>query len=78
MDCASVDFNHGKLVVDTSKRHIVFEDGTPFLYFGDTAWELFHRLDKENAEIYFENRRERCHIIKQGYNFKNVYATRCA
>ncbi|SEK17929.1 glycoside hydrolase family 140 protein [Parapedobacter koreensis] len=61
----SVDFNHGRLMVDTSKRHIVFENGEPFPYFGDTAWELFHRLDKKNTERYLENRREKGFTVIQ-------------
>ena len=32
-------------------------DGTPFLYLGDTAWVLFHRLTREDAERYLELRR---------------------
>ncbi|TVQ06869.1 MAG: DUF4038 domain-containing protein [Balneolaceae bacterium] len=39
-----------------NKRFLVFEDGTPFFYLGDTAWELFHRLNRENADKYLENR----------------------
>jgi hypothetical protein len=55
----SVDFSHGKLVVSENHRFLVFEDGTPFFYLGDTAWELFHRLSKEDALKYLENRREK-------------------
>lgn len=61
----SVDFSHGKLKVDTSKRYLAFEDGTPFPYFGDTAWELFHRLDKDHTEKYLENRREKGFTVIQ-------------
>ncbi|MFC3199452.1 glycoside hydrolase family 140 protein [Parapedobacter deserti] len=61
----SVDFSHGKLMVDGSNRHLMFEDGTPFLYFGDTAWELFHRLDKAHTETYLENRREKGFTVIQ-------------
>ncbi len=43
----------------------VFEDGTPFFYLGDTAWELFHRLSKEDAEKYLENRREKGFTVIQ-------------
>ncbi|BEI82007.1 hypothetical protein CcaverHIS002_0211670 [Cutaneotrichosporon cavernicola] len=28
----------------------------PFYYLGDTAWELFHRLDRAEAELYLRNR----------------------
>ncbi|MCW1735474.1 DUF4038 domain-containing protein, partial [Anaerorudis cellulosivorans] len=37
----SVDFSHGRLKVSDNRRFLVFEDGTPFFYLGDTAWELF-------------------------------------
>jgi hypothetical protein len=53
----SVDLNHGKLKVSDNKRFLVFEDGTPFFYLGDTGWEIFHRLDNGDAERYLENRR---------------------
>jgi hypothetical protein len=53
----SVDLSHGKLKVSDNKRFLVFEDGTPFFYLGDTGWELFHRLNKADTEKYLENRR---------------------
>ena len=53
----SVDLSHGKLKVSDNNRYLVFEDGTPFFYLGDTGWELFHRLNKEETEKYLENRR---------------------
>ena len=37
-------------------RHLVYEDGTPFFWLGDTAWELFHRLDREEADRYLADR----------------------
>ena len=46
----SVDFSHGRLVVSENDRFLMFEDGTPFFWLGDTAWELFHRPTKEEAE----------------------------
>jgi len=49
-------FSRGRLLVSENKRFLVFEDGTPFFYLGDTAWELFHRLDRENAGKYLQNR----------------------
>lgn len=38
-------------------RYLQYEDGTPFFWLGDTAWELFHRLTKSEIEQYLENRR---------------------
>lgn len=60
-----VDFSQGKLVVSENKRFLVFEDGTPFFWLGDTAWELFHRLSKEEAEKYLENRRQKGFTVIQ-------------
>ena len=46
-----------RLVVDASKRYLQYEDGRPFLYLGDTAWEMFARLTCQDAGMYLENRR---------------------
>jgi hypothetical protein len=77
----SVDLNHGNLVVSANGRYLEFEDGTPFLYIGDTAWELFHRLNREEAEKYLEKRREQGFTVVQavvlaeldGLNTPNAY-----
>ena len=61
----SVDFNHGRLKVSENKRFLVFEDGTPFYYLGDTGWELFHRLNKDETEKYLENRRAKGFTVIQ-------------
>ncbi len=61
----SVDFSHGKLKVSENKRFLVFEDNTPFFYLGDTAWELFHRLNKADTEKYLENRRAKGYTVIQ-------------
>lgn len=39
-----------RLKVSDDKRFLVTADGKPFFYLGDTAWELFHRLTREDAE----------------------------
>ena len=44
------------LRVSDNKRFLVTSDGRPFFWLGDTAWELFHRLDREAAERYLTNR----------------------
>jgi hypothetical protein len=61
----SVDFKHRKLKVSDNKHFLVFDDGTPFFYLGDTAWELFHRLSKSDAEKYLENRRSKGFTVIQ-------------
>ncbi|MCC6446137.1 MAG: glycoside hydrolase family 140 protein [Armatimonadetes bacterium] len=39
-----------------NRRFLVHDDGRPFFYLGDTAWELFHRLTREEADLYLEDR----------------------
>lgn len=61
----SVEFSHGKLKISDNHRFLVFDDGTPFFYLGDTAWELFHSLNKEDTEKYLENRRQKGYTVIQ-------------
>ncbi len=44
------------LRVHESKRYLTDSDGNPFFYLGDTAWELFHKLSREEADCYLQNR----------------------
>lgn len=44
------------LRVHASGRYLVQANGKPFFFLGDTAWELFHRLDKKEAQLYLANR----------------------
>jgi len=50
---------HGKLQVSTNGHYLIHEDGTPFLWLGDTGWEMLHRLSREEIETYLENRRSK-------------------
>jgi len=61
----SVDFSHGPLVVSDNHRYLMFRDGTPFFYLGDTGWELLHRLTLKEAEKYLENRRQKGFTVIQ-------------
>jgi hypothetical protein len=45
-----------QLDVSDNKRFLMYSDGEPFFYLGDTAWELFHRLDREDADRYLQDR----------------------
>ncbi|ACB76344.1 glycoside hydrolase family 140 protein [Opitutus terrae] len=46
-----------RLKVDpTTQRFLVYEDGRPFFYLADTAWELFHRLKIDEAREYLDDR----------------------
>lgn len=54
-----------KLKVSENKRFLVYEDNAPFIYLGDTAWELFHRLNREEAEFYLKNRAQKGFTVIQ-------------
>ena len=49
-------FSHGALRVDGSGRYLQHTDGTPFLYLGDTAWEMLTRLNYEETCRYLDDR----------------------
>lgn len=44
------------LRVTADQRGLCTVAGEPFFYLGDTAWELFHRLDRAETELYFADR----------------------
>lgn len=44
------------LRVSENGRYLEYKQGDPFFYLGDTAWELFHRLNREESVIYLTDR----------------------
>lgn len=54
-----------RLRVSENHRFLVTEDGRPFFYLADTAWELFHRLSREEAERYLADRAARGFTVIQ-------------
>ncbi len=44
------------LKISEDHRYIVTEDNQPFFWLGDTAWELLHRLDKDETMVYLKDR----------------------
>jgi hypothetical protein len=73
-----------RLCVSDNRRFLATESGQPFFWLGDTAWELFHRLTREDAELYFATRqRQRFTLIQavilaefDGLNTPNAYGER--
>ncbi len=49
----------GPLVASPDGHHLVHSDGVPFFYLGDTAWEIFHRLSREEVDRYLADRAAR-------------------
>lgn len=54
-----------QLVVKPGSSIIEKEDGSPFLWLGDTAWELFHVLNKEEIIRYLDNRKNKGFTVIQ-------------
>lgn len=54
-----------QLKIDDQHRFLVTGDGQPFFYLGDTAWELFHRLDRQSADRYLEHRARHGYTVIQ-------------
>lgn len=64
-------------------RHLVDARGEPFLYLADTAWQLFHRLTREEAQRYLEDRAAKGFTVVQavvlgldGLEVPNAYGER--
>jgi len=49
----------------SANRHYILKDGKPFFWLGDTAWELFHRLNREEADTYLKTRSEQGFTVVQ-------------
>jgi hypothetical protein len=73
-----------RLKVSDNRHFLVKEDGSPFFYLGDTAWELFHRLNREEADQYLKDRADKRFTVIQavvlaeldGLNDPNPYGHR--
>src|SRR5262245_22122797 len=63
--CSSFASAAGRLRVADNHRYLEFTDGKPFFYLGDTAWELFHRLNREDAVTYLTNRAQKGFTVIQ-------------
>lgn len=50
--------------VSENKRFLLRDD-KPFFWLGDTAWELFHRLDRADADYYLQKRADQGFTVIQ-------------
>jgi hypothetical protein len=48
-----------QLRVSENHRYLMTEKGDPFFWLGDTGWLLFSKLSREEAERYFDDRRQK-------------------
>lgn len=69
------------LKVSENHHFLIRSDGTPFFYLADTAWELIHRLSREDAAVYLKRRAQQGFTAVQtvvlaemdGLNTPNAY-----
>ena len=69
------------LKISSDSNYIVTEDNEPFFWLGGTAWELIHRLDKDEIDKYLTDRANKGFTIIQtvilaeldGLNTPNAY-----
>ncbi len=54
-----------QLRVSENRRFLIRANGAPFFWFGDTAWELFHRASREDAEHYLKKRADQGFTVIQ-------------
>lgn len=54
-----------RLKISDNKRFLVTTEGKPFFYLGDTAWELFHRATREDADRYLKDRAGKGYTVSQ-------------
>lgn len=73
-----------QLVVSSDHHYLRTKSGKPFFWLGDTAWELFHRLNRQEAIAYLNNRAAKGFNVIQavvlaelnGLNEPNAYGQR--
>jgi hypothetical protein len=53
------------LQVSANGRYLQYPSGEPFFYMGDTAWEMFHRLSREEAATYLDTRAQQGFTVIQ-------------
>src|SRR5438128_1793729 len=47
------------LKISDNHRFLTDAEGKPFFYLADTAWEIFHRLTREEATEYLKDRAQK-------------------
>ncbi len=64
--------NNHAIRVSSNGRFLEYSDGTPFFWLGDTAWELFHRLNREDADLYLKDRADKGFTVIQAVALSEI------
>jgi Protein of unknown function (DUF4038)/Putative collagen-binding domain of a collagenase len=54
--CCVLFLESGAQFQPSANGHYILRDGKNFFWLGDTGWELFHRLNREQADLYLKTR----------------------
>jgi len=79
----SQQLRRSRLKVSENGHFLVRDDGSPFFWLGDTGWELFHRLNRNEALSYLKKRKDQGFNVIQavmlsefdGLNVPNAYGS---
>lgn len=63
---AEKPWDNGKLKVSDNNRYLVFENGKPFFWLGNTSWLMPERLNRDDVEFFLTKEHE------NGYNVEQV------
>jgi hypothetical protein len=61
-----------RLKLSDNKRYLSTEKGDPFFWLGDTGWMLFSKLSREEAERYFDDRKQKGFNVIQVMVLQNI------
>lgn len=70
-----------RLKISDNGHFLAYEDGTPFFYQGDTSWDMFQRLTRDEVELYMSVRESQefnvlqCILLggTEPYDYPNKY-----
>jgi hypothetical protein len=54
----SGQWDDGNLKISENRHFLVHEDGAPFYWIGNTAWEMAHFSKREEVDLFLKNRHE--------------------
>nr|WP_320060253.1 glycoside hydrolase family 140 protein [uncultured Bacteroides sp.] len=69
-----IPWSNGKLVVSEEGRYLKHENGAPFFWLGETGWLLPERLNRDEAEYYLEQCKQRGYNVVQVQTVNDVPA----
>lgn len=67
-----IPWDNGRLIVSDEGRYLKHENGVPFFWLGETGWLLPERLDRDEAEYYLEQCKQRGYNVVQIQTMNNV------